>query len=321
LVATHPAAAPSETEARPEKLFRLELRARKPTEEEFTRDNRNLVVQVCLDREAGRLFYSADEGKALAVAPAGKDPAKHTDKAARSLYRLLLPVRGWDDKTFGPDTPKVAVEVYRDENNGNLVYISDAGALAVVAGVKAAADKPAREPKWLDRLPLRVRQRGDDFAFSTLRCNVEVYRDENSGCVVYVADNGSLAVVALDKDGAGKETREPVWSHALALKARAPGEKEFTEKTAEVSLEVYRDEPRAAWVYVTDALRLAVTPGDKAVDQAKVQPALWKQAARPGDAEGGKWSAEVYDDPNTGDRLFVTASGALAAVAGRPVAP
>jgi hypothetical protein len=213
------------------------------------------------------------------------------------------------------------VEVYRDENNGNLVYVSHTGSLAVVPRLEAAADKRTREPKWLGRLPLRVRQKGDDFAFPTLRCNVEVYRDENSGCVVYVADKGSLAAVAHEQAGAGKEAREPVWSHVLALKARAPGEQEFTEKTAEVTLEVYRDEPRATWVYVTDALCLAVVPGDKAVNQDKVQPARWTQVARPADAKSGKWSAEVFVNPNTGDRLFVTASGALAAVAGRRIAP
>jgi hypothetical protein len=319
---THPAAAaPSESEARPEKLYRLDLRARKPAEKEFSRDSRSLVVQVFLDREADRLYYVAEDGKALAVTAAAKDAAKHTDKAARSLHRLLLPVRGWDDKTFGTDTPKVGVEVYRDENNGNLVYVSHTGSLAVVSGPKATAGKPTGEPKWLDRLPLRVREQCDDFCLPTLRCNVEVYRDENSGCVVYVADNGSLAVISPVKGGAGKETREPVWSHALSLKARAYGENDFTNKTAAVTLEVYRDEPRATWVYVTDGLRLAVAPGDKAVAQDKAQPARWAQVIRPGDAKGGKWAAEVFVNPNTGDRLFVTAGGAFAAVADRPIAP
>jgi hypothetical protein len=308
---THPAAAASsEPEARPEKLYRLDLRVRKPTETELSRASRGLAVQVYLDRQAGRLFYVAEEGKALAVAPAGKGPA--TARAARSLYRLVLPVRRWDDKTFGADTPKVAVEVYHDENNGNLLYVSHTGSLAVVPGVTAAADKPTRPAKWLDRLPLRVRQGGDDIAFPTLHCNVEVYRDENSGCVVYVADNGSLAAFSSAKAGPGKETREPVWSHVLALKARAHGEKEFTARTAEVTVEVYRDEGRAAWLYVTGALCLAVVPGDRAADRDKPQPPRWVQVLRPG-AGSGKWAAEVFDNPTTGDRLFVTASGALAA--------
>jgi hypothetical protein len=35
---------------------------------------------------------------------------------------------------FNKDTKKYGIEVYKDENNGNLIYISETGSIAVVPG-------------------------------------------------------------------------------------------------------------------------------------------------------------------------------------------
>jgi hypothetical protein len=67
-------------------------------------------------------------------------------------------------------------------------------------------------------------------------------------------------------------------------------------------------------VYITDARRLAVVPAHKKVNQAKVEATHWEGRVRPRDGAGGKWCAEVYRNPNTGDRLHVLPGGALAAI-------
>jgi hypothetical protein len=54
-------------------------------------------------------------------------------KGPKWLHGLDLKVRGGGQSEFTKDTKKVGVEVFRDENNNNLIYVTEAGAIAVVA--------------------------------------------------------------------------------------------------------------------------------------------------------------------------------------------
>jgi hypothetical protein len=54
-------------------------------------------------------------------------------KAPRWLHGLDLRVRRGGEAEFTKETRKFGIEVFRDENNGNLVYVSDTGSIAVVA--------------------------------------------------------------------------------------------------------------------------------------------------------------------------------------------
>ncbi len=53
-------------------------------------------------------------------------------KGPKWQHGLLLRVRPADKPDFDKDTPKVGVEVFVDENNGNIIYINDKGGMAVV---------------------------------------------------------------------------------------------------------------------------------------------------------------------------------------------
>ncbi len=55
-------------------------------------------------------------------------------KAPKWLHGLEFKVRKAGEADFKPDTKKYGIEVFRDENNGNLVYISETGSIAVVPG-------------------------------------------------------------------------------------------------------------------------------------------------------------------------------------------
>ena len=62
----------------------------------------------------------------------------------------------------------------------------------------ALALQDAKSPKWLHGLDLRVRKAGHpnfDDSPKTLKYGIEVFRDENNGNLIYISENGSIAVV------------------------------------------------------------------------------------------------------------------------------
>jgi hypothetical protein len=306
-------AAADEFQVLPEKSYRLELPAREPDEKALTQDTRIVSVDVFLDRKAGRLLYVGKEGNALAVVPSGKGVGESDGKALKSLHRLVLPVRRFHDKDFGEKTPKISVEVYRDKRTANWVFVSHTGALAVLPADKAPVGKPGQQPKWLYRLPFKVRH-FDKFEVEYHHCNVEVYRDEYTGALLYVAESGTLAAVPRAKDDPRQNADAQVWSHALELKVRKPGVEKFEPTTStRFGMEIYQDRNRGAWVYVTEKLQLAVLPGSKDLGE-KTQVAVWLQGLRPPGDAARQWSAEVYDNLNVDHRVFITTSGAVAVV-------
>lgn len=55
-------------------------------------------------------------------------------KAPTWKYGLNTRVRKGDEKSFDANTRKIGLEVYKDENTGNWIYISETGSIAVVPG-------------------------------------------------------------------------------------------------------------------------------------------------------------------------------------------
>jgi hypothetical protein len=303
-------AAQEEFQVLPEKSYRLDLPARKPNEKEFTRDTRNVSADVFLDKKAQRLFYVGEAGNSLAVVASGKGVGEGEGKGAKWVQRLVLPIRKWDDKDFGKEPATVGVEVYRDERTANWVYVSHTCSLTVLPADKDPVGKPGQEPQWLHRMRLQVRLLRE-VDFYKHRYNVEVYHDEYTGGQLYVAENGSLAVIPAAKATEGKEISVSEWSHALELQVRQPGQEKFTADSARHGTEVYQDKNRGAWIYITESLQLAVVPGNKDVGE-KIQVPKWLQGLRPPAGAPKQWSAEVYHNPNTDHQVYVTAAGALA---------
>jgi hypothetical protein len=59
-----------------------------------------------------------------------------------------------------------------------------------------AQDTKAKAPEWKHGMELRVRKAGEaDFGASTKKYGIEVFRDENNGNLIYISENGSIAVV------------------------------------------------------------------------------------------------------------------------------
>jgi hypothetical protein len=77
------------------------------------------------------------------------------------------------------------------------------GVLCLLLGGSLAQHLPlvqaqeAKGPKWMHGLDLRVRKGGEaDFTKETAKIGVEVFRDENTGNLIYISQAGSIAVVA-----------------------------------------------------------------------------------------------------------------------------
>lgn len=55
-------------------------------------------------------------------------------KPPKWMHGLDLRVRKGGEADFSPKTQKFGIEVFRDDNNGNMIYISETGSIAVVPG-------------------------------------------------------------------------------------------------------------------------------------------------------------------------------------------
>jgi hypothetical protein len=73
-------------------------------------------------------WIAAQFGPAAAFA----QPASEAVKGATFSHALVIKVRKSDEAEFTGDTKRFGVEVLRDENNGNLIYISETGSISVV---------------------------------------------------------------------------------------------------------------------------------------------------------------------------------------------
>jgi hypothetical protein len=69
-------------------------------------------------------LLAADLGRDYLYAQESKKPTW--------THGLMLRVRKGEELDFNKDTKKIGVEVFVDENNGNLIYVSETGSIAVV---------------------------------------------------------------------------------------------------------------------------------------------------------------------------------------------
>jgi hypothetical protein len=57
---------------------------------------------------------------------------ENTQSSFTSLLGNEFKVRGVGENEFTNDTKKIALELYRDDRNNNLIYITETGSIAVV---------------------------------------------------------------------------------------------------------------------------------------------------------------------------------------------
>ena len=72
----------------------------------------------------GGFLFAELGGRDLVYAQDAKNP--------KWSHGLTLRVRKSDEADFTKDTKKIGIEVFVDENNGNLIYITETGSISVV---------------------------------------------------------------------------------------------------------------------------------------------------------------------------------------------
>src|SRR5262249_49924092 len=143
--------------------------------------------------QSGDLIYITESGNVSAV-PANYAVTTTLDKNGKPKnptwkHAMDLKVRKAGEKDFTKDTRKIGIEVFHDENNGNLVYISETGSIAVIPAKLTAKDDTGKGPAWQHGLELAVRKAGEQkFTTDTKKYGIEVFIDENNGNQISITE-------------------------------------------------------------------------------------------------------------------------------------
>ena len=170
----------------------LIVKVRAAKEQDFAKETKKFGVEVFKDGNTGGLIYVSETGSIAAAPAPATAPAPDSVKAPKALYGLTMRCRKSDEADFGVDTRTFSVEVFRDENTGGLLYISETGAIATVPPAEA---KSGQGVAWKYGMALKARPGGVAEFANAKRFGVELYQDGNTGNLVYLAETGSIAVL------------------------------------------------------------------------------------------------------------------------------
>jgi len=201
-------------------------------------------LECYLDENNGSLIYITETGS-VGVVPAKHSRAtKGKPKGAPLLHGMNLKVRKAGEKNFDKDTKKYGVDVFEDSNNNTVIYLSETGSIAVAPRDLVNKDGSAgKEPDWQHGMTLSVRAAAEkEVGKDTRKYGVEAFKDSDNGCLIYIADNGTIALLPskLARFPEGK-SRDPDLKRGMNLKVRKVDEKEFTDTTKKFGVEVYSD--------------------------------------------------------------------------------
>src|SRR5262249_33084546 len=104
----------------------LDLPARSPGQKDFTNAT-TFPMEVYHAPNLGPWLYTTDQAKIAVTRGAGPKPGAAGDLRPNLVHSVDLRCRKGGKPEWTKDTPQFGVEIYRDENNGNLVYISNTG--------------------------------------------------------------------------------------------------------------------------------------------------------------------------------------------------
>lgn len=223
-----------------------------------------------------------------------------------------------------------SMEVFRDPNADNWIYITDIGNIGV-CNAKGNQGTPGKAPEWIHSVDLAVRKGGVKEWKDATKFGIEVYRDGNTGCLVYVTENGHVAVVpeekkvVIEKEKPGKA---PEWLHGLDLSCRRFDEKSFTKDTKKFGVEVYNDLTSGHLVFISETGCIAVTPVPAKVEAptAKAKEPVWThglnvKCRQYKEKEFGPttraFGAEVFRDENIDVTIYINEDGKIAAMSAK----
>lgn len=303
----------------------FDLASRKVGESEFSPTTQKFGVEALRDLNTDLGLYITEKGSiALAGGFGGLTPPISA-KGPTWVTGLDLSARKAGEKEFTKSTKVFALEVFRDPNADNAVYITADGLIAAAParGKIVGGDKA---PKWLHSFDLNVRKGGVKEWKDAARIGLEVYRDDNTGNLIYISETGAIAVVPANDVAGGENAgdKAPSWLHGLDLAIRKADEPTFTKGTKKFGVEVFRDEANGNLVYLCETGSIAVVPGGEKL------PAPTESVKEPGWSHGWNVKArrfgekdfteqtrtfggEIFRDDNTGAIVAISEAGAISA--------
>jgi hypothetical protein len=313
----------------PEWSHALDLRVRPPGKDLGWEKAKGFGLEVFRDANNGQGLYITEVGDVTAVggfkgakvpAPSGRKPTW--------MHGIELNVRPAGTVEWAKAKP-FSIEVFRDEVNGNWIYLNHRGNLSVVpgaSGAKAPTD-PVKTPVWLHGFDLKARKYGDKiFDKNTKAWSIEVFRDESNGNLIYICESGFMAVVpGFDKlPSPTPKPKDAEHLHGLDLKVRKGGSKDFGTGNKLYGVEAFRDENTGNLIYLTETGSLTVVPGKqnlavptKDPSEPKFTHGLDLKCRRFGDKDWDKntplFGIETFNDDNTGCTIYIIETGAIAA--------
>jgi len=318
------AASPAFAQGRPKDLqwtHAFDLASRKLGETDFNEKTQKFGVEAFRDANNGLGLYLAQTGSLAAAPGFGSLQLPLTAKSADWVTGLDLPARKAGEKEFTKQTVTHSMEVFRDLNVGNWIYVTEKGLIAATSSKAAPAG--AKAPQWTHSVDLSVRKGGVKDWKDATKYGIEVYRDNSSGNLVYICDTGSIAVIPDTAEGKS-EGKAPQWLHGLDLSVRKANEPSFTKDTKKFGVEVFRDDNNGNLIFLCETGSLAVAPGPQIAKSPtpNVKEPVWthginvkcrKYGEKEFTAQTQTFGAEVFRDDNVGVTIYIGETGTLTA--------
>jgi hypothetical protein len=246
----------------------LDLKARKAGEQEFTDKTKTYSLEIFFDANANNWLYITENGQITTCPGKVSDASKLGEasklEAPQWLHSFDLKCRRGGEKEWNKDTPQFGIEVYKDKNNGNLIYICETGSVAIIPAGDTYEDK--KGPEWLHGQDLQCRKYGEKaFGKNTRKFGMEVFRDGHNGNLIFLTETGSIALAPGGKGliAPTKAPKDAKFSHGLDLSCRQAGEKDFTPKTRTFAMEVYQEPNTHSILYLCETGAISAVPEKK----------------------------------------------------------
>lgn len=304
----------------------LNFQVRRAGQTEFNDMTPKFGAEIFLDKDLDKLVYIC-ETASLGLGASAKLAEGQDVKPPKLFHALEVRVRGANEATFGDKTRKYSTEVFKDVNTDKLVYISEAGSIAVASAAGLRVPEKIKDPVWFHGLEVKVRKVGEkEFNEKTKKIGLEVYKDENTNHLFYITDAGRIAVVPAGSASKPTEVKAPTWFHAFEVKVRKADEKEFTKDTRSYGVEVYKDDNANMLLYVSEMGDIAVVSAAGVDKPSSSKEPKWlhgrsfrvrKADEKDFNDQTRKLGAEVYQDENSGNLVYITEAGTLAVTAAK----
>jgi hypothetical protein len=303
-----------ETKAGPKFLYGHDVLVRPGGVKDFNeKTTKKIGIEVFQD-ETTKAIVAISEAGDLAVLP---NIPVGADRTCKWLTAHDLAVRKAGEAEFTEKTKKWGVELFRDLASNRLLYVAESAAIAFAPIPGSLVTD--RGPKWHHALEPKVRKPGENSFENARKYGLEVFKDENTGGLIYITEIGSIATAPAPAAAPDpKKISPPRTAYGLELRVRGADELNFTDSTKRIGLEVFEDPNANVLLYITDTGHIATAPKPAKLPDAK--GVTWKGAMALKARKGGikefdkakKYGIEVFQDNRTGNLIFISETGSIA---------